>query len=39
MKNDITYQCRLHDKMDTGRKAHLIHSPNVVVLVFTFFLR
>ena len=39
MKNNITYQCRLHDKMDTGRKAQLIHSPNVVVLVFTFFLR
>ena len=39
MKNYITYQCRLHDKMDTGRKAHLIHSPNVVVFVFAFFLR
>ena len=39
MKNDSTYQCRLHDEMDTSRKAHLIHSLNVIVFVFAFFLR
>lgn len=28
-----------NDEMDTRRKAHLTHSPNVVVFVFAFFLR